>query len=68
MLFARYLNRIALSAMSNAEVYARAVSRTPGPVSVSRWEHSVNLKDDLNELFKLTMALKWYSEFHALVE
>ena len=66
ILFARYLKRIALSAISNAEVYARAVSRTPGPVSVSRREHS--LKVDLKELFKLTMTLKWYSELHTLVE
>lgn len=35
MLFVRYLNRMALSAMRCAVVYARAVSYTPGPVSVS---------------------------------
>lgn len=34
-LFAVYLNKIALSAILRAEVYASAVSRTPGPVSVS---------------------------------
>ena len=34
-LLAVYLNRIALSAILRAVVYARAVSRTPGPVSVS---------------------------------
>lgn len=34
-LLAMYLNRIALSAIFSAEVYANAVSRTPGPVSVS---------------------------------
>ena len=34
-LFARNLKSAALSAIRNALVYARAVSRTPGPVSVS---------------------------------
>lgn len=34
-LLATYLNRIALSAILSADVYASAVSRTPGPVSVS---------------------------------
>ena len=34
-LLAVYLNSIALSAILKAEVYARAVSKTPGPVSVS---------------------------------
>ena len=34
-LFATNLNRIALSAIRPESVYARAVSKTPGPVSVS---------------------------------
>ncbi len=34
-LFARNLNKSALSAILKADVYARAVSNTPGPVSVS---------------------------------
>lgn len=34
-LLARNLNRIALSAILTADVYASAVSKTPGPVSVS---------------------------------
>ena len=34
-LFARNLKSAALSAIRNALVYASAVSRTPGPVSVS---------------------------------
>ena len=40
MLFVRYLNRMALSAMRCAVVYARAVSYTPGPVSVSVPDHT----------------------------
>ena len=36
-LFAVYLNKIALSAILKADVYASAVSRTPGPVSVSEY-------------------------------
>ena len=35
MLLARNLKRIALSAIRNVSVYAKAVSYTPGPVSVS---------------------------------
>ena len=35
ILFAANLNKIALSAIRKAVVYARAVSYTPGPVSVS---------------------------------
>ena len=34
-LFATNLNKIALSAIRPESVYARAVSKTPGPVSVS---------------------------------
>jgi len=34
-LFATNLNRMALSAIRPESVYARAVSKTPGPVSVS---------------------------------
>ena len=34
-LLAVSLNRLALSATLKAEVYAKAVSKTPGPVSVS---------------------------------
>jgi hypothetical protein len=35
ILFASSLNKIALSAILDTSVYARAVSNTPGPVSVS---------------------------------
>lgn len=38
-LFATSLKREALSAIRLASVYANAVSKTPGPVSVSDSEH-----------------------------
>lgn len=48
MLFARYLNNTALSAIRRALVYARAVSYTPGPVSVS-------VSEDVNQVCQLTI-------------
>ena len=63
--FAVYLNKIALSAILSAEVYASAVSRTPGPVSVS-WK-CVSI--ELHRIIKrLTVALDWNVETQALVE
>ena len=37
-LFATSLNKTPLSAMRDASVYANAVSKTPGPVSVSGYQ------------------------------
>lgn len=63
--FAVYLNKMALSAILSAEVYASAVSRTPGPVSVS-WE-VVNI--EIHGIIKqLTVALDRDVETQALVE
>ena len=56
-LFATYLNRLALSAMRRAVVYARAVSYTPGPVSVSAGNSGWSMKVETG--LRLTMALDW---------
>lgn len=66
MLLVRYLNKMALSAMRCAIVYARAVSYTPGPVSVS-----VPLpiqKVRCISTVKLTMSLEWHLELERFVE
>ena len=41
-LLATSLNNTPLSAMRDASVYAKAVSKTPGPVSVSEWHEHGN--------------------------
>ena len=67
-LFAVYLNKIALSAILRAEVYASAVSRTPGPVSVSvPWKIPLTFYLS-NQRKRLTMAFYGNLEFQALVE
>lgn len=59
---------MALSAIRSAEVYASAVSRTPGPVSVSEKARVVSSckTGDNGEL--LTVALDVYSEDTALIK
>jgi hypothetical protein len=56
MLLAKYLNKIPLSAIRSAEVYANAVSKTPGPVSVSYEEIRFVLAIDV-----FIMDVRWPS-------
>jgi hypothetical protein len=67
MLFAKNLNNIALSAIRKAEVYANAVSSTPGPVSVSEiCEHLTHPFESAS--FLLTVRLYVDLEFDAFVK